>query len=221
MHITTVGMVGRKILQIQEKVIPHDLVSCCNHYRRWKHSLRAKHGSGSSSQPRRVWPTWTSCNIGDWTYKLNFGNFILSLRPHNWWDLLEHAGKKVLHNRKETSNPAVSLSNKLAVWFTLLSFLFAVAPITTSEVPLEGQNDVFNPLNVRVNIFANILCKEIFKAGKERHVWFGIIFMLKIVPKHPAMYKHMHITTVQGLGWWEENSSDSEESHSSWIGFLL
>ena len=28
--------------------------------------------------------------------------------------------------------------------------------------------------------------------------------MLKIVPKHPAMYKHMHITTVQGLGWWKE-----------------
>ena len=66
---------------------------------------------------------------------------------------------KVLQDRKETTNPAVSLSNWFAHGSHNFHFRFILAPITTSEVPLEGQNDVYKHLNSRVNIFAKIRTK--------------------------------------------------------------
>ena len=53
-----------KRLEIQGREDPHDLALVLNHYWRRRHSLRAKRGSGSTSQPRRVWQTLASCNFG-------------------------------------------------------------------------------------------------------------------------------------------------------------
>ena len=71
---------------------------------------------------------------------------------------------------------------------------------------LEGQNDPLTPLNFRVDTSekSESALKKSPKQGKKDMFDLGL-FLLKMMPKHPAMYKYMQDYYVPGLGWWQHN----------------